>query len=89
MLHAKTAAPSQAVLKQALLSLGEDAMLLEELDGFIAGLLVCPDLIKAGEWLPFVWGTDSGGEPAFRQPRPSEPRSRPRDGTPQRCRPGH
>ena len=34
-------------------------MLIEELDGFIAGLLVCPDLIKPGEWLPIVWGQDS------------------------------
>ena len=30
-------------LQQELLALGEDAMLLEELDGFIAGLLVCPE----------------------------------------------
>jgi uncharacterized protein len=39
---------------------------IEELDGFIAGLLVCPELIKPGEWLPSVWsrnGTDP--EPAF------------------------
>ena len=40
-------------------------MLLEELDGFIAGLLVCPDLIKPGEWLPLVWGSENGDEPAF------------------------
>jgi uncharacterized protein len=52
-------------LEQELLTLDEDAMLLEELDGFIAGLLVFPDLIKPGEWLPFLWGTESGEEPAF------------------------
>jgi uncharacterized protein len=52
-------------LDQELLALGEDAMLLEELDGFIAGLLVCPDLIKPGEWLPLVWGSENGDEPAF------------------------
>ena len=33
-------------LDEALLALGEETMLLEELDGFIAGLLVCPELIK-------------------------------------------
>ncbi|MCT8999387.1 UPF0149 family protein [Chelativorans intermedius] len=36
-----------------------DAMLLSEFDGFIAGILVCPELIMPSEWLPFVWG---GGE---------------------------
>ena len=46
-------------LDKELLALGEETMLIEELDGFIAGLLVCPDLIKPGEWLPIVWGQDS------------------------------
>lgn len=45
-------------LEKELLALGEETMLIEELDGFIAGLLVCPDLIKPGEWLPIVWGQD-------------------------------
>jgi uncharacterized protein len=49
-------------LEKELLALGEETMLIEELDGFIAGLLVCPDLIKPGEWLPIVWGHD-GDEP--------------------------
>jgi uncharacterized protein len=35
---------------------GDEAMLLTELDGFLAGILVCPDLIMPGEWLPMVWG---------------------------------
>ena len=53
-------------LENELLSLGEETMLLEELDGFIAGLLVCPDLIKPGEWLPIVWDRDcSEPTPAF------------------------
>ena len=39
-------------------------MLLEELDGFIAGPLVCPELIMPSEWLPVVWGSE-GDEPAF------------------------
>ena len=53
-------------LDEELLALGEETMLLEELDGFIAGLLVCPDLIKPGEWLPIVWNRDSADQqPAF------------------------
>ncbi len=43
-------------LENELLALGEEAMLLDELDGFIAGLLVCPEMIPPGEWLPVVWG---------------------------------
>ena len=53
-------------LDEELLNLGEEAMLLEELDGFVAGLLVCPDLIKPGEWLPIIWNRDGGDQqPAF------------------------
>lgn len=37
----------------------EDAMLLSELDGFLAGLIVCPDLVQPSEWLPLVWGEDA------------------------------
>jgi len=51
-------------LERELLALGEETMLIEELDGFIAGLLVCPDLIKPSEWLPIVWGGDDQ-QPAF------------------------
>ena len=53
-------------LDEELLALGEETMLLEELDGFIAGLLVCPELIKPGEWLPIIWNRDSPDQrPAF------------------------
>lgn len=53
-------------LEQELLALGDGAMLLEELDGFTAGLLVCPELIKPGEWLRLIWSRDgSDAEPAF------------------------
>ena len=41
---------------------GDDAMLLAELDRFLAGIVVCPDLIRPSEWLPEVWGED---EPEF------------------------
>lgn len=56
---------SQRYLKQLrneLLEL-EDSMLLEELDGFAAGLVVCPETILPSEWLPVVWGL-SGDEEA-------------------------
>jgi uncharacterized protein len=42
-------------LDEELFALGEDTMMLEELDGFIAGLLVCPDLVTPNEWLPVIW----------------------------------
>lgn len=41
----------------------EDGMLLSEFDGFCAGVIVCPELIKPSEWLPHVWG--SNGTPIF------------------------
>jgi uncharacterized protein len=43
-------------LEQALLELGDRAMVLEELDGFIAGLLVCPEAIPPGEWFACAVG---------------------------------
>lgn len=53
-------------LDEELLALGDETMLIEELDGFIAGLLVCPDLIKPSDWLPIIWNRDAGDQdPAF------------------------
>ena len=53
-------------LDQELLALGEETMLLEELDGFIAGLLACPELINPSDWLPLVWNRDSADkQPIF------------------------
>jgi len=49
-------------LDEELLALGEETMLLEELDGFIVGLLVCPELIKPSDWLPIVWNGDSADQ---------------------------
>jgi yecA family protein len=43
-------------LENELLALGEEAMLLEELDGLVAGVLVCPEMIPPSEWLSVVWG---------------------------------
>ena len=35
---------------------------LSDLDGFLAGIAVGPELVTRSEWLPVVWG---GAEPAF------------------------
>jgi uncharacterized protein len=40
----------------------EDGMGLSDLDGFLTGIVVGPELILPSEWLPVVWG---GEEPAF------------------------
>ncbi|MGL4288621.1 MAG: UPF0149 family protein [Phreatobacter sp.] len=31
-------------------------MSLSRLDGFVAGIVVCPERIEASEWMPMVWG---------------------------------
>ena len=33
-----------------------DGMTIGELDGYVAALIVCPDMILPSEWLPGVWG---------------------------------
>lgn len=40
----------------------DEAMMLSTLDGFLSGVVVCPDLIRQKEWLPVVWG---GEGPVF------------------------
>lgn len=37
-------------------AVGEDALTLSELDGFLAGVIVSPELILPAEWLPVIWG---------------------------------
>ena len=46
-------------LEADLFALSEDAMSISEMDGFVAGLIVCPDLISPREWLPLVWGGET------------------------------
>lgn len=63
------------LLEKQLAGLPEDIdpMLISELDGFLAGILVCPDLIMPGEWLPMVWsGTDESAGPVFEDARQTE-----------------
>jgi uncharacterized protein len=52
-------------LEQALLALDDRAMVLEELDGFMAGLLVCPERIPPGEWFARVVGLSKGRPSPF------------------------
>ena len=35
-----------------------DAMTIAELDGYVAALIVCPEMIMPSEWLPGIWGED-------------------------------
>jgi uncharacterized protein len=46
-------------LEELLSALLGEPMLASTLDGFVAGILVCPDLILPSEWLPEVWGADA------------------------------
>ena len=53
-------------LDQLLLDQGEDWMLLTQLDGYLAGILVSPDLVPPGGWLKHIWaGGDGAGLPHF------------------------
>jgi uncharacterized protein len=41
----------------------EDAMSLSELDGFLAGIAIGPEVVELHEWLPIIWGGENA--PAF------------------------
>ncbi len=46
----------------------EEPMLLTELDGFLTGLIVCPELIPIDEWMTVIWGVEVDGVPPFDDP---------------------
>lgn len=54
-----------ALLDEILSTLPQDnlPMTASELDGYVIGILACPDLIPPSEWLPHVWGIN--GEADF------------------------
>lgn len=43
-----------------LIQQGGEPMLLSQLDGFVAGLVVSPELIPPEEWLPLAWDVEAG-----------------------------
>ena len=43
---------------------GEGAMNLEELDGYFAALICGPEIVLPSEYLPEIWGFESGGDDA-------------------------
>ena len=42
----------------------EDCMQLSDLDGFLTGIAIGPELVMPSEWLPAIWG---GDEPVFEE----------------------
>ena len=47
-------------LDRLLLDKSDDCMLLSQLDGFLTGIVVCPDLILPSRWLKCVWSGEDG-----------------------------
>jgi uncharacterized protein len=52
-------------LEDRLLHMPEDTMVLSQLDGFLTGVILCPDSIMPSEWLPLVWGPSDEGDGAL------------------------
>lgn len=46
----------------------DEPMLLSELDGYLTGVLLCPEPIEPGEWMTPVWGSNDDGVAAFEDP---------------------
>lgn len=55
--------PRLKVLDKKLMDL--EVMMLTELEGLLAGVIVCPDLLPPSAWLPLVWTTDDGEPVVF------------------------
>jgi len=36
-----------------------DSMMLSDLDGFLTGIVIGPELVLPSEWLPLVWGGEA------------------------------
>lgn len=46
----------------------DEPMLLTELDGYLTGIALCPDLTLPSEWLPPIWGGSAGESVPFDDP---------------------
>jgi uncharacterized protein len=46
----------------------DEAPLLTELDGFLAGTLIAPEPIPEDRWLPLIWAGESGAPEGFEPP---------------------
>lgn len=63
------------LLEKKLDELAEDCdpMVVSQIEGYLAGIIVCPDLIMPSEWLPLIWDTETdGGGPVFQNARQAE-----------------
>jgi hypothetical protein len=61
MVKRKTPPEPTAILDRFLLSdrAPPDSMGLSDLDGFLTGIVIGPELIMPSEWMPVIWGGDS------------------------------
>lgn len=50
-----------------------DPMVISQIEGYLAGIILCPDLIMASEWLPFIWDRESNRDgPVFQNAKQAE-----------------
>jgi uncharacterized protein len=50
----------------------EDAMTMDSLHGYLTAIVIGPEPVAVSEWLPKVWGSESGQAPAFRSEKEFE-----------------
>jgi uncharacterized protein len=56
-------------LQDALLQMPDETMLLSQLDGYLTGVILCPESISPVDWLPKIWGSqDNFDGPLFLDP---------------------
>lgn len=63
------------LLEKQLDELAEDCdpMVVSQIEGYLAGIIVCPDLIMPSEWLPLIWDTENDGYgPVFQSAKQAE-----------------
>lgn len=63
------------LLEKKLYELAEDCdpMVVSQIEGYLAGIIICPDLIMPSEWLPLIWDTENDGDgSAFQNAKQAE-----------------